>query len=390
VTGESNPQVAVELREAARHLLQHPLTCGGEDEPDRDMFVLIRRHEHELDRWFTQRLGYRLHVGSDTARLYKSGYVPQQRPLRTSTGRAFHQLDYTMLALVLGCVIAGPAVISLRHLVDAVRSAAAEAGVTLTHDAVERRALVSAVNWMIARGMATELHEHVAAYADDETSDAVLRIRPERVTLVPSPALIGAARGEDVLDRADRRSVTRQWLRCRLVEDAVLYRDDLDEAEWAELRRRLGEERAVLDEMFGLHLESRAEGLAAIDDAGGLSDRQFPGTGTVSHAALLLIEALVADAPDDGWWSWPAVTAIVADLAERHQRRWANDYVRAPARLAIEATSLLADVRLAELRIEGGRPAAVRLLPAALRFALAEVAAGDGERRRERAQPSLL
>jgi hypothetical protein len=85
VTGAANPQVAVELRDAARHLLQHPLTCGAEDEADREMFVLIRRHEHELDRWFTQRLGYRLQVGSDTARLYKSGYVPAARSTSSST-----------------------------------------------------------------------------------------------------------------------------------------------------------------------------------------------------------------------------------------------------------------------------------------------------------------
>jgi hypothetical protein len=47
------------------------------------------------------------------------------------------------------------------------------------------------------------------------------------------------------------------------VEDPVVYREDLTDGEWAELRRRLGEEERFLEEMFGLELEVRAEGVAA-------------------------------------------------------------------------------------------------------------------------------
>ena len=77
------PQAAGERREVARHLVQNPMVAKERD-PER--FRLIRRHESDLDRWFTQRLGYRLHVDGDTARLYKTGYVPDHRPLRTATG----------------------------------------------------------------------------------------------------------------------------------------------------------------------------------------------------------------------------------------------------------------------------------------------------------------
>ena len=92
----TDPQAAVERRIAARHLLAHPLTCK---EHDPEVFALIRRHESELDRWFTQRLGYRLHLGADIARLFKSGLVPERRPLRTATDRAFHHLEYVYLML---------------------------------------------------------------------------------------------------------------------------------------------------------------------------------------------------------------------------------------------------------------------------------------------------
>ena len=253
---------------------------------------MVRRHESELDRQFTQRLGYRLHVNADTSRLSKDGCVPQRRPLLTATRRPFHQLEYVLLALVLGATVAGPDVVSLRDLIERLRSAAIEAGIALDDSPTMRRALVSVLQWMIARGLAYELHEHIEAYASDESADAVLKIRADRIPLLPLPALAGADSPQSLLARAERRSATRQWMRCRLVEEPVLYRSDLSDAEWSEPRRRLGEEERLLDEMFGLALESRAEGIAAIDPSGALAGRRFPTGGTIGHATLLVIARL--------------------------------------------------------------------------------------------------
>ncbi|HOT79975.1 MAG TPA: TIGR02678 family protein [Microthrixaceae bacterium] len=362
-----DPQAAGEQRDAARHLLMNPITTA---ERDPAMLRLIRRHEAAVDRWFTQRLGYRLHVDTDTARLYKSTYVPERRPLLAtwSTTRPLRQLEYTMLALLCACTAAGPAVVSLRDLVDEVRSAAAEAGVDLAGDAAERRALVAALRWMIEQGLASELHEQVERYSTDETADAVLRMRPDRIALVPLPTLgdldfeasaAGSSRGEIPV---------RQWLRARLVEDPVLYRDDCSDEEWGELRRRLGEESAWLDEMFGVTLESRAEGIAAIDGLGRLSDQRFPTSGTTGHAALLLIERLVAQRVDRSQpvWSQTEVIEIVSDLAERNATVWANDKIEAPPKLAAEVADLLVDLRLA--RRSDDHDCWLTLLPAAARF----------------------
>lgn len=376
---DGGPQGAIERREAARHLLANPLTCA---EHDRDVFVLIRRHGQELDRWFTQRLGYRLHIDTDTARLFKTGFVPDRRPLRTASGRALRGRELVVLALALASTAAGPAIVSLRDLVDEVRSAAAEADIELTADATGRRAIVTALRWMIDHGLAAELHERVDAYAEDGDADAVLRVRPDRIALLPLPALVGAADVAALFERAERRGATRQWMRCRLVEDPVLYRDDLDEAEWAELRRRLGEEARILAEMFELSLEARAEGVAAIDPDGTLADRRFPTTGTEGHAALLLIERLAAlgavPVPID------QVRDVVAELAAANAPRWSNDLVAAPERLTRAVLALLVDLRLAAVDEPGtdepgGGPApdaahtaaptaVVRLLPAAARF----------------------
>lgn len=362
-----DPQEAVERRAVARHLLANPLTVK---EHDPDMFRLVRRHEHEVDRWFTQRLGYRLHLSADTARLFKTGMVPAHRPLRRSSGRPLHQLEYLLLVLALASTVSGPAVISLRDLVDLVRSAAADAEVTLAGDSTERRAMVGALRWMIDHGLAAELHAKVDDYATDESADAVLALRPDRIALLPLPALGGFVDAADLLARAERREVTRHWLRAKLVEDPVLYREDVSDAEWVELRRRLGEEERYLDEMFGLLLEARAEGVAAIDPSGTLSARAFPVGGTVGHCALLLIDILRRSGPG-GWWLVTEVAARVAALATEHGAHWAGELVAAPERLARLAGDLLVEVRLAERRVRDD-VAEIRLLPAAGRFAVAE------------------
>jgi uncharacterized protein (TIGR02678 family) len=358
------PQASGEQREVARHLVQNPLVTKERD-PER--FRLIRRHEGELDRWFTQRLGYRLHVDGDTARLYKTGYVPGNRPLRTATGRPFHRSEYVLLALVLAATAAGPDVISLRDLVEQVRSAAAETGIVIGDERADRRELVNVLAWLIDHGLAVELHARVDAYTTDGDADAVIKLRPDRIVLLALPALAGATDADTLLAQAERRSATRQWMRARLVEDPVLYRADLTDAEWGELRRRLGDEAAFLDEMFGLRLEARAEGVAAIDPSGGLAERRFPATGTIGHAALLLIDRLLryragnegletdgdvhVRVPDDGPAAVPmdGVVALVTQLAEEHASHWSNELVGAPERLTARVAELLVDLRLAEL-----------------------------------------
>jgi uncharacterized protein (TIGR02678 family) len=361
---DTDPQATVERRECARHLLRRPFTCA---EHDPEVFSLIRRHEAELDRWFTQRLGYRLHVDTDTARLFKSGVAPWVRPLRMHTERPFTAHEYTLLALVLAATAAGPAVVSLRDLVASVRSAAAETEIPLAGDAAERRAIVSVLRWMIDHGLAAELHEHVDRFASDEDADAILRMRPDRIALLPMPALIGAESAHELFERSERRSSTRQWMRGRLVEDPVLYRSDLDEVEWTELRRRLGDEERLLDEMFGLVVEARAEGVAAIDPAGSLTDLRFPTGGTIGHAALLLIERLrpgEGGAPD-AWTEMSMIEAVCGELAGVHAHRWSNELVGAPHTLAARVIELLVDLRLAERSTDGAQ---VRLLAAAARF----------------------
>ena len=52
---------------------------------------------------------------------------------------------------------------------------ATDADVALTAEAADRRALITALRWMIRNGIATEMHDRVDRYITDHSADAVLR-----------------------------------------------------------------------------------------------------------------------------------------------------------------------------------------------------------------------
>ncbi|WP_419931220.1 TIGR02678 family protein [Candidatus Poriferisodalis sp.] len=353
---------ADELREAAGFLAVHPL-IAAERHPEE--FGLVRRHHQQLDQWFTQRFGYRLEISADTARLYKTTVVPSRRPLRTAgtQPRPFRVAEYRALALVLAAVVSGPNVVSLRDLVDSMRAAAADAGIEFSVESADRRALVTALRWMIVHGLAIELHHGVDAYREDQDADAVLEIRPDRVAALPLNTLAGAESVDQLIDRTQHRRSARSWMRALLLEEPVVYRGDLSEAEWFELRRRLGEESGHFEEMFGMCIEARAEGLMAVDETGRLTDVTFPPTGTIGQAALLLIDRLAHRATDRA--ARADVDSIVRDLAAEHDAYW-SELRKNPERLAAEALELLADHRLVETNGSNGD---VLVLPAAFRYA---------------------
>lgn len=356
-----DPQHPGERTAAARALLLRPWRPA---EADPALFALIRRHAETLDRWFTQRLGYRLIVQGDTARLVKTGHVPGDRPLRTHTERPFTGREYVALALVLAATASGPDRISLRDLVLQVRSAAADAGIALDGSGAERRAVVSALRWLIAHGVVRELDRSVAGYESDAEADALLEIRNDRLGMLATPALVGAESAQELLERATAERTGRAAMRRRLVEDPTLYADDVAPEDWAELRRRFGEEARYLEEMFGFIVEARAEGAAAIDEGGGCSDHTFPRPGTTPHAALLLLDVLVTRHRVGA--EPTALDQELAELVQRYGRYWSREAVADPVALRISVVELLATMDLVVLDAGGRvtpRPAAARFRP---------------------------
>ena len=143
-----------------------------------------------------------------------------------------------------------------------------------------------------------------------------------------------------------------------------MFRAELPDDELDVLSRERTELARHLDENFGLVLEVRAEGALAYDPAsgtGGLTDLDFPGSGSARQAALLLLDQVSADvpAPDDtvviGGHAvpallvpWTRVDTVLGELARRHQAAWKDSYAESPDILRTEVVELLAALRLAQ------------------------------------------
>jgi uncharacterized protein (TIGR02678 family) len=91
-----------------------------------------------------------------------------------------------------------------------------------------------------------------------------------------------------------RRQRYRVTVLRRLMDEPVLYFDELapEAAQWLDHAR--GWLYRLLEQDAGFVVEKRTEGLAAIDPSGVTADTSFPdGGSTVKHAAILLAEQLV-------------------------------------------------------------------------------------------------
>lgn len=366
-----------ERRDAARALLMAPVL----DATDAPALALARRHRAELERLFADELGYRLDATRSTlARLAKAvgpGHVA--RGLASRGGRRFDPRRYALLCLVLGVLEGEGERTTAARLFREVASRAADVdGLAFSTDvAADRRAFVQAVQAVVDLGVLdlAEGDEERFARAQ-EGGDALYRVDRERLGLLPAvvvpPSLVDspeAVLAEPYPETEDGRIRRRRHRVMRaLVEQPVIYTDDLGPDEVDYLTRQRARIERLLAEHFGLTLEVRAEGWVAVDAAAELSDVRWPDYGTAETTALRLCDELRARRlrGDPDRWPEPEVVTFVAGLAAEYSGYWRRDTSEATgaAALADEAITLLESLRLAE-RADG----AVVARPAAARFA---------------------
>ncbi|MQA96727.1 MAG: DUF2398 family protein, partial [Streptosporangiales bacterium] len=262
----------------------------------------------------------------------------------------------------------------LSGLVDEVRSAAREAGLEPGTDITERRALVAALRHLVELGVLTETDGAVAPWADDVSAEALITVDIEMLRHILAAPRITADTAEELLAGAARPMPggERHAVRRRLVDDPVLHRAELTTAEADWLRAHLRREAELAEEALGLRIETRAEGVVAVDPDGYLTDLTFPGTGTVARVALLALPELLdaGDAGrDDGWRvaTAAALLRVCAELVERYPAAWSKDAVEDPKALAGRVRELLLRTGLARPFEDDSlllSPAAHRYLPA--------------------------
>jgi uncharacterized protein (TIGR02678 family) len=342
--------LAAERRTAIRLLLREPLVTAAAHP---DEFPLIRRHADELAKQFGQLLGYRLTVEPGFARLHKSGLGRDAgRRLERGSGAPFTPRTYAYLALALAALVTAPEQLLLSEVVARTRAAAAEAGIDLgePNRQAERRALVAALKQLMTWRVIAEDEGSVDSYAGDSEADALLTIDREIARRLVSGPVSQAPTPVDLIEKADQAG-PRHRVRRLLVETPAVYLDDLTEEERDWLRRSQRREQRILEDFTGLTAEIRAEGVALIDPEQELTDTQFPGTGTVAWAALLLAGELAAElTPTDGATGAPIPEGRVEELLrgfiEKHPNAWSQELSTQPVLLAAAVIDLLRRMRL--------------------------------------------
>lgn len=366
---------AAERREAARLLLSTPFVTAPDD------LALVRRHAPALRQTFATQLGYPLVVEPGFARLLKTP-LPQWAPVRTPrTGREFTPHGYVLLSLLCAALLTpetGDQVL-ISTLIEQVRADAAAVGISLEDSLQERRRLVAALELLMHWGVLTETDGTVSRWGEARDEALLTVHRSLLAHLLPRP-LRDAASPEDVW-RPDSHAVgqPRRGLRRALVENPVVHRDDLTDAESDVLRRERRDLEQHLADNFGYAVDVRAEGALAYDPDERPSTASFPGPGTVRQAALLLLDTLVDTArpvagdqfvDGDDVFSGFFVTldeirAEVQDLARKNARYWADEYTHDPLKLADEALAVLRSFGLVGVVADGVvvRPVSARYRP---------------------------
>ncbi|MFN2488713.1 MAG: TIGR02678 family protein [Actinomycetota bacterium] len=368
---------AAERRRATRLLLRHPYVTP--ERPDADGFALVRKHADGLISFFATQLGYRLFVEPDLARLHKTSPFGfgSVRPLLTRSGQNFDPRRYSLLCLVLAALERVESQISLSQLATGVQLLTASDDELTGFDPdryPERRAFVHAVQAVADLGAITLRDGDEEGFARGG-GDALYDVNPRLIAQLlaasvrPSTANDPAALAPDPYPGTDegRARRARHSLMRRLVEEPVVYLDELTEHELAYLRVQRHTMIRNLEEWCGFEVEVRAEGLACIDLDEHVTDLRFPSHGTVAHAALLVSEELTHRArthPGNGLVARKEVTSIIRRLATEHRAHWRADVAQdgGPERLAEEAIDYLSAFSLVQANRLGvtARPALAR------------------------------
>ncbi len=389
-----------ERRQAVRALLRTPLVVAGG--PDGDALGPIRKHAVWLQQWFAEYTGWTLHVERELARLRKTPHALDDgtRPARSRPDDPpFSRRRYVLLCLALAALERADRQITLRRVAEDVARLVGEdpgldaAGVRFSLEGREqRRDIVAVVRWLLARRVLRRVQGDEEAFVAERGDVLYLVDRGVLAHLLDvrrPPSLVGERdldsrlaaiaieprlQGEEARRRALRHALVR-----RLLEDPVVYIDELSEEDRDYLQRSGAAIRQQVARATGLVAEARREGLAMVDDTGDLTDLALPEEGTDGHVTLLVAEHLASRARESGSdaiVSFAELEAVLRDLTEHYGRYW-RKAAREPGAerdLVARALEYLSGLRLVR-RVEGG----VVPRPAIGRYALLPAGAADEE-----------
>jgi uncharacterized protein (TIGR02678 family) len=168
---------------------------------------------------------------------------------------------------------------------------------------------------------------------------------------------------DDLRNRSFRHRVTR-----RLLDDPVVYYDELTDDERGYL---VGQRHAItrrIEQATGLVAEMRAEGIAMVDPDDELTDVRMPEQRTDGHVTLLVAEYMARK--DGGPVTLDRLRTHVRAMAREHETFWRRGVTEPGADAELLAIAL---DKLRALRLVAdvpGEPPAVIARPAIARYAV--------------------
>src|SRR6266540_2767803 len=355
-------QIAAERRTAMRALLAKPLLVASGTEGE--AVALVRAHAEWLREWLARNCGWTLQVEAEMARLRKlpGDFRDGTRGARDRTSDLpFSRRRYALLCLALAALERADRQTTLGNLArDVLATVAGEpafalAGMTFDLEAREaRRDLVHVVRLLIDLRVLRRVHG-IEEHFVDQRGDVLYNVdRPSLSTLLAvrrGPSTVKARvfehrlaavveepapESDDARNRRLRVTLTR-----RLLDDPVVYYDDLDDEERAYLATQRAHLVRQIHEATGLVAEVRREGIALVDPEGALTDERMPDEGTEGHVTLLVAEYLAraarAELAAGGRPLVPlaAIVAHIGALKREHRTHWRKDALAPGAEMAV-------------------------------------------------------
>jgi len=367
---------------AARILLRYPLVRSTDEE----RYRLVRRHASDLTEWFEINTGWALHIDSEVVRLEREPASLQDatHPFAARRGGVpFSRRRYVLLMLCLSVLERSDTQIALGRLAEQVMVIATAPELVAAGFAFElgtreeRSDLVAAVQLLLEWGVLARVagdEEEFVRNAGDALYDVSRRVLSQLLITRRGPSTIAATsfseRTAGIRDRgtaptAELRNLRlRHTLTRRLLDDPVLYLDELTDEEAAYLRSQRALICRRITECTGLVAEIRQEGIAMVDFDDDFSDVRMPEKGTEGHVTLLLAEFLAQSGASE----------LPVDTLVAHVRSIAPDYVKYWRKGAVETAADLVETalgRLRALRLVARDGDVIRVLPALARYTLA-------------------
>ncbi|QSB05145.1 TIGR02678 family protein [Natronoglycomyces albus] len=386
-------RLAAERARSIRALLHEPMLT-----PAHAVFGDARRHREWLRAWFARECGWPLIDSPAVVRLRKQGLEGDSSRGAELGGIALSRRRYVLLCLALAGLERAESQITLGNLAQRLLGLAGdpklvEAGIEFTlgnHE--ERRDLAAVAKLLLGMGVLKRVAGDEQSYvhgSGDALYDVDRHVLSATLAVTTGPSLvnaqdiytqIAAVSTETFPDSDDARNrAIRHRLSRRLLDDPVMYYDELDSAETEYLTKQRPHLLRRLTEETGLVAEVRAEGIALLDPNGETTDYGMPEEGTEGHITLLVAEQLARihrETPNSEITQDSLLRHLI-EIAPTHRTHWKKDATKP------ENLKLLLEValeKLVALRLVARRNDTVLARPALARYAYRPATITGGQR----------